>query len=334
MTQQRPSSEDEREDQAIAWLVRLNSGEASAGDWRGLEAWLAADEANLAALTRVETVWGELDDHAYPLKRALDLRDANRAVPFTANRRRDRRATMAWPQLAAAAVAVLVIGGAGFAAWRAMPATYQTAPGEIRRIALSDGTRIDLNGASRLEVRMARDARRVQLADAEAAFDVTHDPARPFLITVGNERIRVVGTAFDVSHHGGRFTVTVRRGVVEVSRPGASGEAGQVVRVPAGYQLERRDGQPDTAAVAVDPMEALAWRERRLIYHGQPLRDVAADLARAFATPVAVSPTVADLRFSGVLVLDDENAVVARLAAFLPVEVDRSETKIVLNSKR
>ena len=333
MTQRRPSGEDEREDQAIAWLVRLNSGEAGVDDWRRLEAWLTADEANLTALTRVEGVWGELDDQAYPLKQALDLRDADRVVPFTVNRRRGRRAAMAWPLLAAAAAVALVIGGAGFAAWRAMPATYQTRPGEIRRIALSDGTRIDLNGASRLEVRMAHDARRVQLADAEAAFDVTHDPGRPFLITAGDERIRVVGTAFDVSHHGGRLIVTVRRGVVEVSRPGASGEAGQVVRVPAGYQLERRDGQPDADAVAVDPEEAVAWRERRLIYHGQPLRDVAADLARAFPTPVTVSPTVADLRFSGVLVLDDENAVVARLSAFLPLEVDRSEAGIILNLK-
>jgi transmembrane sensor len=334
MTHERLSGEDEREDQAIAWLVRLNSGEAGADDWRGLEAWLAADEANLAALTRVEAIWGELDDHAYPLKQALDARDDGRVVPFTPHRRRARRATTAWPRLAAAALAVLVVGGASFSAWRAMPSTYQTAPGEIRHIALSDGTRIDLNGASRLDVRMAHDARRVQLADAEAAFDVTHDPHRPFLITAGDERIRVVGTAFDVSHHDGRFTVTVRRGVVEVSRPGVSGEAGQVVRVPAGYQLERRDGQPDAAAVAVDPEEALAWRGRRLIYHDRPLRDVAADLARAFATPIAISPTAADLRFSGVLVLDNEDAVVARLAAFLPVEVDRTDAKIVLNSKR
>jgi len=333
MTQMRPTTDDEREDRAIAWLVRLNSGEATADDWRGLETWLAADDSNLAALARVETLWGDLDDQAYQLKQELDVREATRVVPLAARQRPRRGMNRYWPALAAAAAIVVVVGGAGFVALRGLPATYQTAPGEIRRIALSDGTRIDLNGKSRLQVRMGRDARRVTLADAEAAFDVTHDTARPFLITAGDERIRVVGTAFDVTNHDGRLSVTVRRGVVEVSRPGAAGAAGQAVRIPAGYQLVRDDRQPDAAMTAVDPEEAVAWREHRLVYHDRPLRDVVADLGRAFAVPVQVSPAAADLRFSGVLVLDDEEAVVARLQGFLPIEVDRSEGRIVLNSR-
>jgi transmembrane sensor len=227
----------------------------------------------------------------------------------------------------------LLIGGAGLATWRAQPAVYQTAPGELRTIALSDGTRIDLNGGSHLEVRLAHDARRVKLSDAEAAFDVTHDPSRPFLITAGDERIRVVGTAFDLSDHDGRMILTVRRGVVEVSQF-AGGVVGRAVRVPAGYQLVRDDRRPDASIAAVDPDEAVAWREHRLVYHDRPLRDVAADLDRAFTVPVEVSPSAADMRFSGVLVIDNEDAVITRLQAFLPIEVNRSDNRIVLNSRR
>jgi transmembrane sensor len=171
------------------------------------------------------------------------------------------------------------------------------------------------------------------MTGAEAMFDVTHDPARPFLITAGAQRIRVVGTAFDVASHDGRLTVTVRRGVVEVGRPGPDGTLGDVTRVPAGFQLIRRDDDRSTQISAVDPDEAFAWRERRLVYHDQSLEAVASDLSRAFAVPVAVRGPARKLTFSGVLVLDDEDAVVRRLQAFVPIEVDRSSGEIVLSSR-
>lgn len=325
---------EEREDQAIAWLVRLNSGEADADDWRALEVWLATDAANQTALARVEALWGELDDQAYPLKRNLDDRAGAAIVtPLVPRRTSVRPGARAWPRWAAAAVVALAVGGVGFAVVRTLPTSYQTAPGEIRRIALSDGTRIDLNGGSRLAVRFDGAARRVTMADAEAAFDVTKDLARPFLITAGDQQIRVVGTAFDVINHGGQLVVTVRRGVVQVADASPRGIAGEAARIPAGYQLTRRQGDDTTSIKAVDPEEAVAWRERRLVYHDQSLANVAADLSRAFAVPVQVSGEARDLRFSGVLVLDHEDAVLGRLKRFLPVDVGRSQSAIVLSSR-
>jgi transmembrane sensor len=331
MTDRRPEGGENREAQAIAWLVRLNSGEAGADDWRALEDWLASDPANTAALARVETVWTDLDDQAEALKAGLDAADAARVVPLTPRQRSGRPL----PKWAAAAAAVaLAAGGAGlFGFVQTRPVSYQTARGEVRRIALADGTRIDMNGASRLAVRFDRKTRNVRMADAEASFDVTKDPRRPFLIAAGDQRIRVVGTAFDVIHHDGRVVVTVRRGVVEVARAGADGGLGDVARVPAGYQLVRNAGESGAVIKAVDPDEAFAWRERRLIYHDQPLQTVAADLNRAFAVPVEVRGPARDLRFSGVLVLDDEAAVIRRLQAFLPVDADRSDGAIVLVSR-
>jgi transmembrane sensor len=121
--------------------------------------------------------------------------------------------------------------------------------------------------------------------------------------------------------------------VVEVARRGPAGGLSQVVRVPAGFQLVRMRGQPATVIRQVDPDEAFAWREGRLVYHDQRLAVVAADLNRAFPTPVVVQGPARDLRFSGVLVLDDEGAVMRRLAAFLPLDAHRSDDAIVLSSR-
>ena len=150
MTEGRSEGPDDREDQAIAWLVRLNSGEASGEDWRALEAWLAADPRNLASLTRVEALWAELDDQSLALKRGLDAAGAmSNVVAFVPRTRPAPRRTRAAGWAASAAAVALAIGGAGLLAYvKARPAAYRTAPGQIAHIALPDGSRIDLNGAS------------------------------------------------------------------------------------------------------------------------------------------------------------------------------------------
>lgn len=343
MTDRRPIADEERNAQAIAWLVRMTSDEAGDEAWRALEAWLAEDPANLAAYARAERLWAEVGELAEPLKAGLDAQDAARpaepipnVIPFAARPRKPaaRRPMFGgWRAAAAAAVVLAVGGGTGLGLFSLRPTTYQTAPGHARRIALADGTRIDLNGGSKIAVRFDSHARRVSMGDAEAAFDVTHDPKRPFLIAAGSEQIRVVGTAFDVVHEDGRLVVTVRRGVVQVAQAGEGGALSDVQRVPAGYQLVAQAGAPAQVAPVADPNEAFAWREGRLVFRDAPLSEVASALNRAFTTPIEARGDAGTLRFSGVLVLDDEGAVVRRLQAFLPVEADRSQDRIVLVSR-
>ena len=54
-------------------------------------------------------------------------------------------------------------------------------------VTLADGTRVTLDGATRLEVRLGARRRQVELVRGEAFFDVAHDAARPFL---GHEMLR------------------------------------------------------------------------------------------------------------------------------------------------
>jgi transmembrane sensor len=331
MTAGQPDGAEQREDEAIGWIVRLNSGEATEADWRAHADWLAADPAHVRAYADAEALWVEVDDQADGLRRGLEALDAAPIVVPMPSRPRParRRLGVGWAVAAAAAGLVVITGG--YAWFSGRPTTYQTAPGQSRAIALSDGSRIDLNGASRLSVRYDRKARRVALADAEAAFDVAKDPDRPFLISAGDQRIRVVGTAFDVDRTGDRLTVTVRRGVVEVSS--LDGRGGAPARIPAGYQF-RRDGAGGVASLrAVDPNDAFAWREHRLVFHGESLAQVAQALSRAFATPVQAEGPAASLPFTGVLVLDDEDAVLRRLQSFLPIQADRSGNAIVLKPR-
>jgi transmembrane sensor len=210
--------------------------------------------------------------------------------------------------------------------------TYQTNAGQTRQITLADGTRIQLNAASKLTVSLGRDARRVQMADAEAVFDVAHDAARPFLIAVGDRQVRVVGTEFNLRHRADHVALTVRRGVVEV-RPADAPQA-RPTRVGIGQVLTYVEGQPGSILKVSDPDATFAWTSGQLIYRDQPLSEVAADLSRRFAVPVRTAdPHTASLRFSGVLVTDSEADVLRRLQAFVPIRVEQAAGGVILHSR-
>ena len=89
-------------------------------------------------------------------------------------------------------------------------------------------------------------------------------------------------------------------------------------------------GQEISTVRQVDPEIAFAWRKGNLIYRDQALDSVVADLNRYFATPLRVVGPAGALRFSGVLRIDTEDAVVRRLQAFLPISVERASDGLTL----
>jgi len=127
-------------------------------------------------------------------------------------------------------------------------------------------------------------------------------------------------------------TITVGRGVVEV-RDARSPLAPPVARLTPGLQLVHREGEEGSVVRKVSAEDAFSWRQGRLVYRSQPLVDVADDLNRTFTVPVRVEGPARSLRFSGVLVVDNQEAVVRRLEAFLPVQARRSDEAIILSSR-
>jgi transmembrane sensor len=309
-------------DEAAQWFVRLNGEAATGEDWLAFERWLQASPAHAQAYARLERISADLDALAPQLLAALD------EAPRASWARRAGR--WAWPAAglalaASLAVAVLVAGRGGAPA----AATYETAAGETREIPLADGSHIRLDVASAVTVRLGRRAREVEMADGEAAFDVAHDPARPFLIRVGDRQVRVVGTAFDLRHRDGALTLTVRRGVVEV-RP-AERPTAPPIRLQVAQQLTHHDGAAGDAVSAADPDEAFAWTEGQLIYRDRPIAEVAADLSRRFAEPIRpADPATGQIRFTGALVTDSEAAALRRLEAFAGVTAERASQGVVL----
>ena len=321
------------DDQASAWLVRVRAGDETEADWLGLEAWLSESPAHLDAFERVEALWAELDGHTQAIAANLADDTVPDAVvlPFAPRRKAATNGVRWAPWAAGLGTAAAAAVVAALVLQPVQATVYATGHGEKRHLVLQDGTQVDLNAGSKISVAYDGHSRRVQVDDAEATFDVAHDTHRPFLISVGDQQIRVVGTQFNVRRRDAGLTLTVSRGVVEV-RP-LAGEA-PAVRLTVGDQLAHHDGDASSVVRKVPAEETFAWQQHRLICHDCTLVGVAGELSRAFAKPVDVAPSARSVTFTGVLVLDNEDAVVERLGAFLPIKADRTSDRIVLNSPR
>jgi transmembrane sensor len=311
--------DDARREDAAAWVVRLEAGDVGDAEAVAFDAWLSADPANAAAFDAALAVSQAYAAAAGDVVRNLSERRV--AAPPVR-----RRAFIGFSAVAAAAALAVVV-----APQLSGPQTeaYATAKGERRTVQLADGSTVDLNGGTRLSVSFARDGRHVILAEGQAVFDVAHDARRPFLVAAGDRSVRVVGTQFDVRRLGGKLSVTVARGAVEV-RP-AQGSAGRAYRLHPGQRLDHVEGEATTRVAAAEAAEVLSWRSGRLVYRQQPLREVIDDLNQQFATPIRIDDAeLAATPISGVLVLDDQAAVIRRLALLVPITAVRSEPGVVL----
>ncbi|PEQ13696.1 hypothetical protein B2G71_05080 [Novosphingobium sp. PC22D] len=293
-------------DAARAWMLRAN--DPAFTDWDGLTRWLEADPRHLPAYERAleEDAWaGELADAA---NRDAVHAPSESALPRRAARRRP------WVALGGAVAAAVV----GVTVWTMAPDApasnvYVTALGEHRSIALSDGSRMEINGDS--QVTYDPDTpRMVTLDRGEAVFEIRHDEANPFVVQAGKARLIDAGTVFNVVNDDGRFEVAVAEGAVIY-------DAGrQPVRLEPGDALVRmgRDGAIELRKA--DPANVGAWRDGLLQYDDATLTIVARDLSRTTGTPIAVSPVARDMHYSGTLAVEGPASdVFARIGPLLGV---------------
>jgi len=311
--------------EAADWLTRLQRPEVDETDWLAFDAWLSEPGAQ-EAYDAIQAVDEEIFQRAATIRG--DLAEPRR-VTTKRNFAVDWRWLGALGATAAAAAVALTV-----APWGELlpqPDTlYVTAKGESRVVELTDGSRIDLNTDSHISVRLEKDARRVTVHDGQALFDVAHDSARPFLITAGDETVRVVGTRFDIRRRDGQLSVTVLRGLVEVSTDGED----TPVRLRPGQMLEHVEGASGFSVRAVTAEDQVGWRSGRLIYRDQPLGRIVSDMNHYFERPLRLEgENTANLRFSGVLIVDGQDAMVRRLTSLMPISATPTDDAIVLRGR-
>ncbi|MEM7018800.1 MAG: FecR domain-containing protein [Pseudomonadota bacterium] len=146
------------------------------------------------------------------------------------------------------------------------PEYFQTGHRQQRETILSDGSILWLDWHTKLSVKMLSDRRLVDIERGIVAFKVSHDANRPFVVTAGNIKTRVLGTEFVVNkQRTGTVEVAVKEGRVSVSGGNQNAialNAETVIRATHGIL-----GQIETRTQA----EIGAWRDGLIVFHNRPL---------------------------------------------------------------
>lgn len=294
--------------EALAWVARLASGEATRADAADLASWRARGPAHEDAFRQAARLWNRLG----PAMETPVAHPPTVAIGSGAVHRLSRRAFLRAGALAAS-VAGIGLAGRQAGLWPSVSealADHRTATGERRRVELADGSVVELNTRSSLSVRFTPTERRIELHGGEAAFTVVRDPARPFVVAAAGGTTVAVGTVFSVRAKDGAVAVSCLEGKVEVSRHGSA-------RLGAGERVAY-DGRGMGATSPDDGVSAAAWRKGVLVFRDDALDGVVAEINRYRPGLVVVADRAQGARrISGIFHLDRLDEAIAHLRGTL-----------------
>jgi transmembrane sensor len=320
-------------EQAITWAVRLGSGSAEATTIAACDAWRAAHPANEHAWQQVQAVedafrqvpaMGVAGNPGGTLAHAA-LRAATRS-----RAQQGRRRALG----ALAAMGFATTGGLlGLFLWRETPwvqhADFATAVGERRRVQLADGTELDLNTGSEVQVVFSPRQRRIVLRRGELFVRTGADSGamlgrRAFWVESTHARFEALGTRFGVRLREGQTQLSMIEGQVAI-HAGEHRTASQVV-AQAGESYIMRGGAAPPQRIVDRSFEPDAWTQGALVARQMRLDAFIAELARYHGAPLLCDANVGSMRVSGVFQLDGPDPVGRALEALvrtLPVRLQR-----------
>jgi transmembrane sensor len=319
-------------DQAIAWAIRTRA--ADFDEWEAFTAWLEEDPQHNLAYENVlsaEDAFLDLagnpgDEKAGetslpPPANDIPANDISANDDFILAQARPNRRRMMVGAIAASLVAAVSVG-----VWTQMPQPYDvmTGPGQREIVALPDGSQITVNGNTKIALDHKK-PRYARLERGEALFTVVHDDDNPFIVDTGRVRLVDAGTEFNVMRSDEALDVAVSEGLV-IYNPDREN-----VRLPAGKRLYRSATQNRVTVSDIVIEQVGSWRTGRLSFADATMGEVAQALDRNLAVGIAISPDIAEQRFSGVIQLDDrEPQNIDPIAAVLGLRAQKQEKGWIL----
>lgn len=157
---------------------------------------------------------------------------------------------------------------------------------------LSDGTWVNLNSGSKLifPTEFEGKTRKVELV-GEAFFDVTPNPAKPFIVKTSEINVKVLGTAFDLQAYPGtnKISATLVHGKIVLERE-SGGISKQVAELkPSDRAIFKTDEKVVNVSVEEDLDKFIAWKDGKLVFFNDPIENVAEKLGNWYNVTVKIN---------------------------------------------
>lgn len=289
---------------AASWYVQFQAQVPTAAERHAWQQWLNSDPSHQAAWNQLEQLQRSLGTLPQDLTR--------RALSAT----QQRRQVLKW---------MLVLGATGYLGFNVQQHTavgnfwadYRTRVGERRRIELADGTQIDLNTSTAIDVVFDQRQRLIRLRDGEILIHTGKLGGQtPFYVETHEGRVQALGTRFTVRQLTGSTRVGVLEDQVSLS-PADIPDHKRLLSAGESADFDRENVRPSHFYRSTQ----VAWVDGQVIVLDALLGDLLADLARYRPGVLRCDSASARLRVSGTFRLDSTDAVLANLQATLPIQV-------------
>lgn len=306
-------------EEAAYWYIRCNDERSMLlVDRREFLAWLKRSPENIAELLRIAELDGKLAREkliatvtAMEASNVIDLGilpggTQHRYQPTDSlndehYEKADNKTASSWRVAAiAAGVTIALLLAFVLLQFRPVDANIvKTGPSQWQHMTLADGSAIHIDARTELKVDFSDHQRVIHLYAGQAAFEVTKDVKRPFIVRTGVVDAIAVGTRFSVAIDPG-VTTTVSEGIVKVTPPGKQDDEFAVM-VTAGEELHVSDSGLTKQAFAnvakVNAERKLAWADGWFIFEGETIAEAAAAFNRRNAVQIRIdNPAIAERR--------------------------------------
>jgi transmembrane sensor len=314
---------------ASTWAARLDRGPLSPEGEEAFQAWLSGDPRSKGALLRAQAL-SLMSESAQALGPSFD------PIAFEEPKQArlsglSRRQALTWTGSAVAAASLVALG----VGMPAAGAVISTERGEIRLAPLKDGSTVLLNTQTKIRVRYSKGERLVTLLKGEAYFSVARDEGRPFIVEVNGRRLSTAQAGFRVRKlDQDPVDVLVNQGQVDVValNPAASNTWA--------LQANTRLILSDTGRAAAEHPQPigpeavtreLAWREGKLAFEGETLKQAADTFARYSDTRIRIQdPGLAREPVTGLFAANDPVGFSGAIARVFDARLERDGDDVVL----
>jgi len=270
-------------------LVKYLLSEATADEQEQVKQWLA-DDANLAYYNQLKKIWD--DSRQLALTSTVDEIGAWQKFQQRIHPAPIRRTGFGLMRIAAS---VIIIVGLGLLAyWVFNDRTKEmtvVAHQAVLNDTLPDGSVVTVNKGSSISYlsKFKGETRQVALK-GEAFFNIKPNKENPFIISVNDVQITVVGTSFNVKNINGNTEVVVETGIVKVTRAGRTVElkANEKVMVDAKDSMLSKEEVSDQLYKY--------YRTKEFVCDGTPLWKLVEVINEAYDSHIVIgNPALRDM---------------------------------------
>lgn len=238
-------------------LVKYLLGEASASERREVEHWIQEAPGHQQYYEQFRFIWDQSQELAATSE--VDENDAWKRFQQRVSGEQDlpvmtvvKPARKKWYDTRVAAAVIMLVGVAALLYYILVPfrtgkQVVLAATSEAKAETLPDGSVITLNKNSSISYASEfKGNKRAVKLNGEAFFQVRPDISKPFIVTINDVTITVLGTSFNVKSIHGKTEVIVESGLVKVERDARSVQLKQKEKLEIGANDSAFNKEPVT----------------------------------------------------------------------------------------